>query len=295
VTPKHIPVLVGEVVSLLDLKPGCVVVDATFGLGGHSQAMFKKISPKGILIGIERDAQTIKIASQNQDFKKPNGKSFIVHGNYTDIDPIVKSCGHSRVDAVLFDLGLSSLQLDLERGFSFRVDAPLDMRFDTSSGITAREIVNSYPKDDLANLIWEFGQERQSRKIAQAIYDHRRKQPIATTQELADIVAEAKGGRRGKIHPATLTFQALRIAVNQELANIKEGLPEAFELLNVGGRLAVISYHSLEDKIVKNYFRDLAKSKQANLITKKPVIPSRVEINSNPRARSAKLRVLEKI
>ncbi len=292
----HIPVLSGEVTDLLNLKPGSVVVDATLGLGGHSKIMAEKIGAQGVIIGIDKDVESIKIVNKNLRIKKPNSQLITVHGSYVDVDTIVANHGYKSVDAILFDLGLSSLQLDTAaRGFSFQKNAPLDMRFDTTEPVTAADIVNGYSVKELADLIWLLGQERQSRKIAKAIFDRRRKQRIETTEDLAQIVLKAKGGRKGKIHPATLTFQALRIAVNKELLAIQTALPKAVELLKPKGRLAVISYHSLEDRLVKHLFRDLAKTDQINLVVKKPIVPSLDEIRNNPRARSAKLRVIEKI
>lgn len=296
-TPLHIPVLSGEVIDLLNLKPGSVVVDATLGLGGHSEIMAEKIGSNGIIIGIDKDVESIKIVNKNQSIKKSASQLIVVHGSYVDIDAIVDDRGYKSVDAILFDLGLSSLQLDTaNRGFSFQQNAPLDMRFDaTEQTATATDIVNGYSVKELADLIFLLGQERQSRKIAKAIFDRRRKQRIETTEDLAQIISKAKGGRRGKIHPATLTFQALRIAVNKELLAIQEALPKAIKLLKPKGRLAVISFHSLEDKLVKHLFRDLAKAGKISLVVKKPIVASFEETKDNPRSRSAKLRVIEKI
>ena len=297
--PSHIPVLVVEVAELLQLKPGEVVIDATLGAGGHSYAILEKISPKGTLIGIDKDEDAIRIANHNLSRFKSQNQLVTVCDSYTALDSIFSTaaknwrCG--KPDGILFDLGLSSLQLGGEKGFSFLKDAPLDMRFGKLGELTAEIIVNSYPVDQIANILWKFGEERDSRQIAKAIFEARRKQRITTTKELAEIVTKAKGGRRGKIHPATLTFQALRMAVNDELAAIMEALPKAIELLRSGGRLAVISYHSLEDRIVKNVFRESAKNEQVKLITKKPIKPPFAEIKTNPRSRSAKLRVIEKI
>lgn len=297
--PSHIPVLAIEVAELLQLKPGDVVIDATLGAGGHSSAILEKISPKGILIGIDKDEDAVRIASHNLSRFKSESQLATVVGSYTALDSIFSTatqnwrCG--KPDGILFDLGLSSLQLEGDRGFSFLRDAPLDMRFGQNAELTAETIVNSYPVDKLADILWQFGEERDSRKIARAILEARKKARITTTKELVDVVTKAKGGRRGKINPATLTFQALRIAVNDELSAIMETLPKAIELLKPGGRLAVISYHSLEDRIVKNVFREAAKHETVKLITKKPIKPSFSEIKSNPRSRSAKLRVIEKI
>ncbi|MBU1092264.1 16S rRNA (cytosine(1402)-N(4))-methyltransferase RsmH [Patescibacteria group bacterium] len=291
----HIPVLVDEVTNLLDLQPGEVVIDATVGDGGHANKILEHINPGGFLLGIDRDPEAVTFTYEKLSINQQSNQFAIRHGSYCDLDVILKNCGYSGADGILFDLGLSSRQLSNRRGFSFKETAPLDMRFDPESELTAEEIVNSYPKDKLANLLWEFGEERASRRIADAIFKARQKNRIATTTELADIVSSAKGGRKGKIHPATQTFQALRIAVNQELEAIRETLPKAIDLLHPSGRLAVISYHSLEDRIVKQQFRNLYKQGQINLITKKPVRATRSEILNNPRARSAKLRVIEKI
>jgi 16S rRNA (cytosine1402-N4)-methyltransferase len=297
--PSHIPVLAVEVAELLQLKPGDVVIDATLGAGGHSKAILEKISPKGTLVGIDKDEDAIRIASYNLSSFESENQLVTICDSYTALDSIFSTAAKSgrcgKPDGILFDLGLSSLQLEGDRGFSFLRDAPLDMRFGSSSELTAETIVNSYPVDKLADILWQFGEERDSRKIARAILEARKKARITTTQELVEIVTKAKGGRRGKINPATLTFQALRIAVNSELTAIMETLPRAIELLKPGGRLAVISYHSLEDRIVKNVFREASKNEIVKLITKKPIKPSFAETKSNPRSRSAKLRVIEKI
>jgi len=293
--PIHIPVLAGEVLRELDLQAGAVVVDATVGDGGHAALMLNAISPGGFLIGIDRDLEATKVAYENLSLKKSNAKFVIVHGSFSHLDHILEDAGYRGIDAILFDLGLSSRELMPARGFSFLHDAPLDMRFDNSAGQTAADIVNSYPKDKLADLIYEFGEERASRRIADAIFIARRKHRITSTVELADIITQAKGGRRGKIHPATQTFQALRIAVNDELSSLMSALPQAIQLLHPGGRAAVISYHSLEDRIVKNIFREAAHAGTVELLTKKPVVPSRAEVLANPRARSAKLRAIKKI
>ncbi|MFH0912507.1 MAG: 16S rRNA (cytosine(1402)-N(4))-methyltransferase RsmH [Patescibacteria group bacterium] len=291
----HIPVLVEEAIALMDLRPGEAVVDATVGGGGHATKILPQISPGGFFLGLDRDSEAVESAYEKLSSQKSKVELVVIPGNYNDLGDLIKEHGHKRVDAILFDLGLSSRQLSGRRGFSFKEDAPLDMRFDANQELTAAEIVNSYPKEELARIIWEFGEERASRKIADAIFTARRREKITSTGELADIVATAKGGRHGRIHPATQTFQALRIAVNDELGLLTTALPRAIACLNQGGRLAVISYHSLEDRIVKNVFRDQARAELVKLITKKPVVPTPDEIHSNPRARSAKLRVIEKI
>lgn len=291
----HIPVLVDEVINLLDLKPGDTVIDATVGDGGHAKKILEHISPGGFLLGIDRDPEAATFTHEKLSSNQQQNQFAIRRGSYRGLDDILQSVGYNRADGILFDLGLSSRQLAGRRGFSFKETAPLDMRFDPESEVTAEEIVNSYPKDKLADILWQFGEERASRRIAETIFKARQKKRITTTTELADIVSDVKGGRKGKIHPATQTFQALRIAVNQELDVIAETLPKAIALLNPMGRLAVISYHSLEDRIVKQIFRNLYRQKQINLITKKPIRATRFEILNNPRARSAKLRVIEKI
>ena len=292
---SHIPVLLDEIIELLQPSPGDIVVDATLGAGGHAQVLLERISPNGTLIGFDRDPDAIKVASQNLSSRKSNSLLVTVSSSFAVLGDQLKSRGYRRVDAVLFDLGLSSLQLEAGRGFSFLESAPLDMRFDPKGDLTAEEIVNSYSKERLADILWQFGEERASRRIAQAIYDERRQGRITDTQALAEIVAVAKGGRRGKTHPATQTFQALRIAVNEELGEIARALPQALDVLSPGGRLAVISFHSLEDRIVKNLFRNWARAGEVRLMTKKPIVAERSEMLQNPRSRSAKLRVIEKI
>lgn len=287
--------LLSEVVEGLRVPSGGIVVDATLGAGGHALKIAEVLGPSGTIIGIDKDDHALEIARQNLRHAKSSGRLVAVHGSYVDIGRILQDSGYSRVDAILFDLGLSSLQLASTRGFSFTGDAPLDMRFDPSMGVTAEEIVNSYPKGELADLIYRFGQERASRAIAKAIFEARQKGRITSTRQLSEIVAKAKGGRRGKLHPATQTFQALRIAVNGEIEAIEQVLPRALDHLNPGGRLAVISYHSLEDGTVKRTFKEAEKRGLVKLITKKPITPSYEETKANPRARSAKLRIIERI
>ncbi|OGB75135.1 16S rRNA (cytosine(1402)-N(4))-methyltransferase [candidate division Kazan bacterium RIFCSPHIGHO2_01_FULL_49_10] len=294
--PTHIPVLLTEVVEGLALKPGNVAVDATLGAGGHAAALAEAVGSRGTVIGIDKDDQAIQIARSNLCSAESQASLVAVHGSYIDVGSILQDHGYGRVDAILFDLGLSSLQLaSPNRGFSFNVDAPLDMRFDTASGVTAEEILNSYSKEELADLIYQLGQEHASRQIAKAIFEARQKRRITGTKQLAEIVAKAKGGKKSRIHPATQTFQALRMAVNRELPAIEQAIPKALDQLNPGGRLAVISYHSLEDGLVKRIFKEAAKRGLVELITKKPIRPTREEVKTNPRARSAKLRIIQKI
>ena len=294
--PRHIPVMAREVEGALDLKVGAVVVDGTLGLGGHAAMMAQKIGAQGHLIGIDQDARAIELARLRlKDFK---GRLDIVKSNFSELDEVLKGSGVEAVDAVLLDLGVSSLQLDDPmRGFSFRSDGPLDMRMDTDAPTTAEELVNGLPEKELADLIFNYGEERFSRRIAQRIVAARAGQRIRTTAELADIVLRSlpRGYQRDKLHPATRTFQALRIAVNRELEALEEALGQAFRHVKIGGRIAVIAFHSLEDRIVKEKFRALAREGCAALLTKKPLRPTEAEAADNPRSRSARLRALERI
>lgn len=294
----HQPVLLDETIELLDLKSGEVVVDMTAGYGGHSAQILKRIGSNGKLILVDRDIEAIN--ELKQKFKSSKNVSFI-HANFMNLD--WKVIGP--VNKVLMDLGVSSPQLDqAERGFSFSKQASLDMRMDRSSKLTAADIVNNYSEKDLANIIYDYGEEKKSRKIARAIIEYRAQRPIETTTQLEDIV-EGCVAKKTKIHPATKTFQALRIATNEELSSLEKALPIATENLNPNGRLAIISFHSLEDRIVKQFFRTLVsvpidpvtgrevKSPNFRLINRKPIKGSLHD--TNPRARSAKLRVVEKI
>lgn len=294
----HQPVLLEQTIDLLDLKSGEIVVDMTAGYGGHSAEILKKIGESGRLILVDRDENAIK--ELKKKFKNYKNIDYI-HSNYSEID--WKSIGS--VDKILMDLGVSSPQLDeSERGFSFNKDAELDMRMDRSQSLTAKEIVNEYSEEELANIIYRYGEEKKSRRIAKAIVDNRKFKPIKTTKQLADIVEDCLP-KSYRIHPATRTFQAIRIATNAELESLEATLPEATEHLNNDGRLAIISFHSLEDRIVKQFFKSLievdkdpitgmeVESPNFRLINKKPLKGS--EKDNNPRARSAKLRVVEKI
>ena len=265
----HKPVLLHESIEALDLKPGELFVDATYGGGGHSQE-------------VRRRFPTVEVVAIDQD---PDVDA--IRANFRDLDKVVTR----KVDAVLFDLGPSTDQLKKSnRGFSFLNDEPLDMRM-SSTGITAAEIVNSWDEHAIELILRGFGEEKSSRKIAREIVERRKIKPFATTFDLVKVV----GKRRGKIHPATKTFQALRIAVNEELTSLEIGLEKGFLALGPNGRLVVISFHSLEDRIVKNFFRNKIKEKVARQITTKPIIPSAEEVKKNSRSRSAKLRVIEKI
>jgi 16S rRNA (cytosine1402-N4)-methyltransferase len=294
----HQPVLLEQTIDLLDLKSGEIVIDMTAGYGGHSAEILKIIGESGRLILVDRDANAIK--ELKKKFK--NCKNIdCIHSNYSEID--WKSIGS--VDKILMDLGVSSPQLDeSERGFSFNKDAELDMRMDRSQSLTAKEIVNEYSEEELANIIYRYGEEKKSRRIAKAIVDNREVKPIKTTKQLADIVENCLP-KSYRIHPATRTFQAIRIATNAELESLEATLPEATDHLNKDGRLAIISFHSLEDRIVKQFFKSLievdkdpvtgmeVESPNFRLINKKPL--KGLQNDNNPRARSAKLRVVEKI
>ena len=304
--PVHVPVLLDEVVAGLQPQRGGYFVDCTVGLGGHAAAILEEISTSGRLLGIDADPDAIKLS---QDKLGDYGEAVaLVNDNFINLEAICKRYHFHPVDGILFDLGVSSLQLDTaERGFSFQLDAPLNMRFDPGQELTASDIVNSFSEQELAKLIEKYGEERHSRRIARYIVQNR---PIATTVELARLVVQASGGKRARIHPATRTFMALRIAVNSELQNLELALRQTVNLLRPGGRLTVISYHSLEDRIAKQFMRDAASSclcppgtpmcrcghePTLKLISRKVIKPTSLETESNPRSRSAKLRVAERL
>jgi 16S rRNA (cytosine1402-N4)-methyltransferase len=302
----HTPVLVDEVVEALDVRPDGRYIDCTLGGGGHSLAILSKCQPGGQLLGIDADPEAIRLAQHNlYDFFE---SSVIINDNFYNLENICLETGFSAASGILFDLGLSSLQLaSAERGFSFQLNGPLDMRFNPDEQLTAADIVNKLPEAKLAQLILIYGEEPLANKIAKNIVDHR---PISDTADLATIVASAVGDRYTKIHPSTRTFQALRIAVNRELDHLTTALDQSLNCLGHGGRLAVISYHSLEDRIVKNFM--LRESRgcicpptipecrchhkpSLDLVSKHPVYPGEQEIERNPRSRSAKLRVAVKL
>ena len=292
----HQPVMVNEVISFLNLKPGDVALDATMGGGSHAREILKRISPGGKLIGFDADESAVKVASENlQEFA---GNFKIFNENFRDLDRALSREKVRSLNAVLFDVGVSSFQLDdKERGFSIKEDARLDMRMDRRLGVSAFDIINTYKEKDLSDIIYKYGEERFSRKIARYIAEERRKKPIETTGELSSVVRRAigRGGKHFRIDPATRTFQAVRIVVNDELAALEEGLKKAVSWLDLGARIAVITFHSLEDRIVKNLFKGYAGLGVLKIITKKPVCPSAEETVGNPRARSGRLRVAERI
>lgn len=285
----HKPVLVEEVIKLMEVKSDGLYLDCTLGGGGHSLAILEHSSPSGYLVGIDRDPIAISIAEDVlSEFK---GRYTLILGNFAHLTELISKTGFNKFDGILFDLGISSMQLEeSERGFSFSKDGPLDMRMDPSIKLTAYQIVNTFPIDKLECIFRDFGEEPYAHKIARAIVEYRRKKEINSTKELADLISSVVK-KRGKIHPATKIFMALRIYINDELENLKKALSQAVSLLNPKGRLCVISYHSLEDRIVKNFFKESGEK----IITPSVIKPSRDEILSNKRARSAKLRGLEKI
>jgi 16S rRNA (cytosine1402-N4)-methyltransferase len=281
-----------EVVELLRLRTGGTYMDATVGGGGHAEEILKHIGPKGRLIGMDRDAEALKAVKRRIKDKR----LVLVKAKFSEIEEVAKDAGIEQAYGVLFDFGVSMPQLTgPERGFSFLSGGPLDMRMDRDEPLSAEEIVNEYPEKELARIIYEYGEEGRSRKIARFIAAKRRGHRISTCLELADLVASAVGGRRGRLHPATKTFQALRIAVNDELGEIKRGLESVLKVLAPGGRLVAIAYHSLEDRVVKTFMKESRQGGLLRVLTKKPLRPSREETIKNPSARSARLRAGEAI
>jgi 16S rRNA (cytosine1402-N4)-methyltransferase len=306
-TPSpHIPVLYHEIINALAPYSGGLYIDGTLGAGGHAMGILAASDPDGKLLGIDLDPQALVIANRHLSVFKD--RVFVRQGTYVDMASFVKEIGWLFVDGIILDLGVSSIQLDTkERGFSFLYDAPLDMRFGDQTSFNAADLVNSLAENDLANIIWKYGEEKYSRKIARMICQNR---PINTTFELANLVKKAYGNQYSQIHPATRTFQAIRIAVNQEMQAIESVVPQAIRLLKPGGKLAIISFHSLEDRIVKSIFRTESKDcicppnqpictcnhiKSIKEVNRKPIEASPEEITNNPRARSAKLRIAEKL
>lgn len=285
-TRHHEPVLLAEVLEGLQVRPGGLWVDGTVGLGGHASAILDRSAPDGRLLGFDRDAEALQVASS----RLQSGRARFVHA---DFRAIPETLGGERASGVLLDLGVSSMQLDTpERGFSFQQDGPLDMRLDQSEERSAADVVNRMREDELADVIYRFGEEHASRRVARAIVAARRQAPIMTTSALAAIVRRAAKGRPG-LDAATRTFQALRIHVNRELEGLGDALRAIAACLEPGGRLLVISFHSLEDREAKNAFRELGREGY-RVVTKKPLVASDDERRRNPRARSAKLRVLER-
>jgi 16S rRNA (cytosine1402-N4)-methyltransferase len=304
----HVPVLLDEVLQLLQVQADSLVIDGTLGGGGHTRRFLEHSAPNGKVLGIDADPAALRRTRHLLADLIAQGRLVVVQGRLEDIAATAQANGFGAVDAILLDLGLSTFQLETaERGFAFAAQGPLDMRFDPQQGPSAGDIVNTWDEEEIANLIFRYGEEHRSRAIARALV---RSRPIESTTHLAAVVEKAVGGRRGaRIHPATRTFQALRIAVNQELEQIETALPQCLHLLRPGGRLAVISFHSLEDRIVKqwmahegrtwndeplNPYGGTPHTPSLQIVTRKPVTPGDAEITVNPRSRSAKLRVAQK-
>jgi 16S rRNA (cytosine1402-N4)-methyltransferase len=293
------------VLRYLAVRRGGRYIDCTVGAGGHARAILEASEPGGVLLGLDADPAAIKVAGAA--LKGFPGAVRLVNANFRELGDVCRRYKFDPVHGILFDLGISSLQLASARGFSFQIEGPLDMRFSPEQTLTAAEIVNEYEEAELADVIWRYGEESASRRIARAIVKAR---PVETTTELASIAARAVGGPRKKIHPATKTFQALRIAVNDELTAVSEALEQALKLVGPGGRIVVISFHSLEDRIAKQFFQRESRDcicppetpacvcghrRTLRVLTKRPVTPEEPELASNPRSRSAKLRAAERL
>lgn len=308
---NHVSVMLNQSVdNLVWNKDGCYV-DGTLGGAGHTMEILKRLSEKGRLIGIDRDTNALNAA--NERLRDYRDRILLVHSNFSEIKNVLLNNGIEKVDGVLLDLGVSSPQLDeASRGFSYMNDAPLDMRMDNTSPLTASDIVNNYSKEELKSIIEEYGEEKWASRIANFIVDERERHPIKTTFQLVEIIKKAipAAARREGHHPAKRTFQAIRIAVNRELDEIEKAIPDIIEVLNKKGRVCIITFHSLEDRIVKDAFKKMAdpctcppefpvcicnKKPSISIVTKKPIVPDEIEIFRNPRARSAKLRVAQKL
>jgi len=294
-----VPVLLEEVLTYLDCRSGKTYVDGTVGRAGHSLAILERSSPDGQLIGLDWDEEALDRAGT---LLAPFGSRFrLLKNNFRDLPSVLQTLAIPKVDGILLDLGVSTEQLEsAERGFSLRLNGPLNMRMNQELKTNARDLLQRLSVDELARIIREYGQERWARRIARRIVEERKRRPLETTKDLAEIIRRSVPFSRGRIHPATRTFQALRIQVNEELRHLEAFLEEGPEVLNPSGRLAIISFHSLEDRIVKGQFRRWAggprgERRDFRIVTPKPVIPSAEEIARNPKARSAKLRVLERL
>ncbi len=294
----HIPVLLKETMEGLDINKNDIVLDGTINSAGHSLEICKLLSENGILIGIDQDSNALKKAEEQ--LKGQKCKIFLKHENFRNLDKVLDELKIEKIDKVLFDLGLSSNQLEESgRGFSFLKDEPLKMTFNPnpkSTDITAWEIINKWDEENIADVIYGYGGEKFSRRIASNVIKERQEKPIDTTYELVEIIKRSVPSwyGRGKTHPATKTFQALRITVNDEMRSTKEGIEKAVERLRSGGKLAVITFHSTEDRLIKVFFKEKQKEGGFIIITKKPIPPTEEEVKNNPRSRSAKLRILQK-
>lgn len=301
----HIPVLLKEATEILALKPGKFIIDGTVGAGGHAAEILKKIEPSGTLLGIDWNEEATKKLGkriEKGELRMGKGKIILVNENYAELPKILKEKKLPKADGLILDLGFSTEELEKSgRGFSFLKDEILDMRYNIGQKAngeeqmeTAAEIINSFFESDLADIFYKYGEERFSRKIAKKIIEERRKERILTTGRLVEVIKSAvlKSYKRGRIHPATRIFQALRIYVNRELENLEIILKNLAEVLKPGGRAAIISFHSLEDRIVKNYFKQMEKEGKGKILTKKPIVALKEETVLNPRSRSAKLRAI---
>jgi len=303
---QHIPVMVPEILKYLEVSSGGRYIDCTLGEGGHTKSLLEASNPGGEVLGIDADHEAIEVSKNRLE---EYGERFIYeNSNFKNIKKIAMKSKFVPCHGILFDLGVSSLQLDKEsRGFSFRRKAPLDMRFSINQTLTAQDVLNTFSESEISDILYQYGEERQSRKIAKLIIENR---PLSNADELSDLIKKNIRQTNYKINPATKTFQALRIYINEELNSLSQALEQSLEILGVGGRMAVISYHSLEDRIVKNFFKkeskycicppnipkcDCGHFPKLKIITKKPVSPSQSEIEANKRSRSAKLRVVERI
>ena len=310
---RHLPVMLDRCMELLRPRPGGVYVDATLGLGGHAEELLRRSGPTGRVIGLDRDPAALALARERLAGLEAGERLVTVAASFADLAEVAADLGVARVDGVLYDLGVSSLQLDeVERGFSYRVDVALDMRMDPTRGQTAADVLNTYPRGELTRVFREYGEERFAARIARFVDDARRRAPIRTTGELVDLIKAAipAAARRRGPHPARRVFQALRIEVNGELTALAESLPQAIDLLAPGGRVVVLAYHSLEDRIVKRTFvaaatgregtshplaPPVATSPRLAILTRRPETPNADEVAANPRAESAKLRAAEKL
>lgn len=311
----HLPVLLAEVMDGLQVRLGGLYIDGTVGGGGHTEMILAHSFPDGVgpqrsaVLGLDADPAAIRRVEERLSAWVAAQRLILVQTPFERMGEVARARGFDAVDGILLDLGLSSFQLGTpERGFAFAMEGPLDMRFDPTSGESAADLLNHRSAEEIADILYRYGEEHRSRRIAEAVVQHR---PIRTTSQLAALVEKAVGGRRGaRIHPATQTFQALRIAVNDELGQLERVLPQTLDLLKPGGRLAIISFHSLEDRIVKTWMRDEAQSyvpdpthpmggrerePRLTVLTKKPIVPGNEEIRQNPRSRSAKLRIAERL
>ncbi len=303
---QHIPVMVPEILKYLEVSSGGRYIDCTLGEGGHTKSLLEASNPGGEVLGIDADHEAIEVSKNRLE---EYGERFIYdNSNFKNIKKIAMKSKFVPCHGILFDLGVSSLQLDKEsRGFSFRRKAPLDMRFSINQTLTAQDVLNTFSESEISDILYQYGEERQSRKIAKLIIENR---PLSNADELTDLIKKNIRQTNYKINPSTKTFQALRIYINEELNSLSQALEQSLEILGVGGRMAVISYHSLEDRIVKNFFKkeskycicppnipecDCGHFPKLKIITKKPVSPSQSEIEANKRSRSAKLRVVERI